>query len=157
VPDSFPAGRVAVKTSHRLLVPLGALVLLAGALCVCRGWQWGLPRPPAVGEQADRAETLEEQRQVILRRHQEQERIVREVAAGRRTLLEAAAGFRALSRGETPLERPLHETYPADTEDERLCRWVIAYLRTTLGEEPGTAGLVTRLEAELRQHVRQGT
>jgi hypothetical protein len=146
-----------VKASHRLLVPLGALVLLVGALCVCREWHRGLPQPAAAGEQADRADTLEEQRQAVLRRHQEQNRLVREVAAGRRTLLEAAAGFRALSLGETTLERPLHETYPADSEEERLCRWVIAYLGTTLADEPGTAGLVTRLEAELRQHVRQGT
>jgi hypothetical protein len=135
---------------------LGVVVLLVGALCVCRERPWESPQPPPLDEQADRAD-LEEQRQAVLRRHREQERVVRELAGGRRTLLEAAAGFRALSLGDKALERPLDETYPAGTEEERLCRWVIAYLRTTLGDEPGAAGLATRLEQELRQHLLQGT
>jgi hypothetical protein len=135
---------------------LGAAVLLAAALCVYRDQQRE-PQAPLAGEQAGRADTLEQRRQAVLRRHREQEHIVRELAAGRRTLLEAAADFRALSLGEMPLGRPLHDTYPADTEEERLCRWVIAYLRTSLEDEPGAAELATRLEAELRQHVRQGT
>jgi hypothetical protein len=153
----LPAGRIAVKSSHRLLVPLGVVVLLAVALCVCRDRPWERPEPPPAGEQAPSADALEERRQAVLRRYREQERLVRELATGRRTLLEAAAGFRAVSLGDVSLERGLDETYPAGTEEERLCRWVIAYLRTALGDEPGTAGLATRLEEELRHHVRQGT
>jgi hypothetical protein len=145
-----------VKSSRRLLVPLGAAALLAGALCVCGGQPWGSIRPLPAGEQADYADILEERRQAVLRRHHYQERVVRELAAGRRTLLEAAARFRALSLADTTLERPLHDTYPAATEEERLCRWVIAYLQTTLRNEDGTAGLVTRLETELGEHIRQG-
>jgi hypothetical protein len=146
-----------MKSSRRLLVPLAAAVLLAVTVCVCRDRWRQTPEPPPAGEQAERAGDLEERRQAILRRHREQERVVRELVGGRRTLLQAAAAFRALAAADNALDAPLRETYPAATDEERLCRWVIAYLRTSLGDEPGAAELVARLEQELRLHLRQGT
>jgi hypothetical protein len=84
-----------------------------------------------------------------------------DVAARRRSLVEAAALFRELDRLPPAPARPawldptLH--IPADTEEGRLCRQVVAAVRAELGAEPDrAAAAVARLEAafweELRRH-----
>jgi hypothetical protein len=83
--------------------------------------------------------------------------IARDVAAGRRSLVEAAALFRELDRlppasielarlDEVDASLPI----PGQTEEERLCRHVLAYVRAALaGGEPDRAeAALTRLADE---------
>jgi hypothetical protein len=88
-----------------------------------------------------------------------------DAAAGRRTLLEAAALFRELNRRPPVTDPPAYAdpngpplTIPLDTEEGRLCRQVIRHAYYALrSEAPGRAdAAVARLEAaffaELRAH-----
>jgi hypothetical protein len=83
--------------------------------------------------------------------------VARDVAVGRRSLLEAAALFRDLPRLPPGLTTPSVERrdwgqdLPAETEEERLCIRVIGFVRGVLWEQPDVARLEaaqTRLEAE---------
>jgi hypothetical protein len=105
----------------------------------------------------EHAARLEERRQLLLWRHRQLEQVIRELLANRCTLLAAAARFRALYQPDPVIEQALRDTYPAPTEDERLCRWVIAYFRTDQRDEPGTPEVAERLERELREHLERGT
>jgi hypothetical protein len=83
--------------------------------------------------------------------------VARDVAVGRRSLLEAAALFRDLPRlpsGLTPPSvdgRDWGQDLPAETEEERLCIRVIGLVRGVLWEQPDVARLAAaqaRLESE---------
>jgi hypothetical protein len=104
-----------------------------------------------------RMEELEIRQRLVLWRTAEQQRITRELAAGRCTLLEAASQFRALYRGDPVLTRALRDAYPEGSDEERVCRWVITYTRGAFEEQPEAAKLGARLEAELQQHLERGT
>jgi hypothetical protein len=89
--------------------------------------------------------------------------IARDVAAGRRSLVEAAALFRALNSPAQAdaLSRddphPWALTAPARTDDERLCRQVVEWvgaLRLTESPEYAAAA-VARVNAEYREELRQ--
>jgi hypothetical protein len=90
--------------------------------------------------------------------------IAREVAAGRRSLVEAAALFGALNRLPPETARlSLSDAYPsplsapAQTEDERLCRQVIEwvdYMLRTESDERAAAG-VARLNEEFQENLRR--
>jgi hypothetical protein len=93
-------------------------------------------------------------------------RISRDVIVGRLSLVEAAALFGALNRlppQATPLSladrrgSPLR--IPARTEEERLCRQVVEYVRWALVEEPDRAeDPVARLNAEFKEELdKQGS
>jgi hypothetical protein len=71
-------------------------------------------------------------------------RVVEQVVAGRLTLLDGAARFRALGGSSLP-----------DAEDtEAVCRAVIGWAGLALSDRPERAGAVlTRLEEELRAHL----
>jgi hypothetical protein len=80
------------------------------------------------------------------------------VIEGRLTLLEAAACFRDLRASEPPDQRKVaRRAFPAQSEQEWLCRLVIRFVKVMLQDKPGVpASLAARLEEELRQHLRRG-
>jgi hypothetical protein len=91
--------------------------------------------------------------------------IARDAAAGRRTLLEAAALFRELNQLPPAVSAPAHAdpnspplTIPRDTEEARLCRQVILYAHFALRsvapgrEDAAVARLEAEFFAELRAH-----
>jgi hypothetical protein len=150
-----------MKSSLRLLVPLGVCVLLVGAAAAYRGRSAATPRgEPAVGfetDEARRADELAVRQRLVLWRTAEQQRLSRELAAGHCTLLQAASRFRALYQGDPILVPAVRNAYPGGTEDERVCRWVITYTRTAFEDQPEAAELGARLEAELQGHLERGT
>src|SRR5262245_37262773 len=88
--------------------------------------------------------------------------IALEAAAGRRSLVEAAALFRELNRlpPEAILVPPMNEAFPRSrlpgrTDEERLCRQVVVYASVALGDgPPGDAeAAVARLEAEFFEEL----
>jgi hypothetical protein len=85
--------------------------------------------------------------------------LARDAAAGRRSLFEAAALFRALDRRPPEPAQPTGFDptlrIPADTEEGRLCRQVLAAVRAELAAEPDrAAAAVARLKAEFAQELR---
>jgi hypothetical protein len=111
----------------------------------------GTPEPTL--DENLRTEELERRRQLLLRRYVAKEQAVRELLAGRLTLLQAAARFRdaeaAVPVGWGP---PCTDSGP--TKGKRLCWDVITWARGWLAEnQPAQATeVITRLEAELQQH-----
>jgi hypothetical protein len=86
-------------------------------------------------------------------------RITREVADGRRTLLEAAALFRELKGLLPELPEPHWDdtpmAIPTDTAEGRLCRQVALHVSAALRAEPGrAAAAVARLEADFFAELR---
>jgi hypothetical protein len=83
------------------------------------------------------------------------ELLTREVIAGRRSLFEAAALFGALNQ-LPPLAWASPGPAAGPTDEERLCRQVIARVAGALFERPAEAKAVTeRLEAELSEELRK--
>jgi hypothetical protein len=77
--------------------------------------------------------------------------VAREVIAGRLTLLEAAARFQAISLSR-PSHLPVsHAAYSGDSDEERLCRQVIAYVDFELQGRPDRSAVVAKLNSELRE------
>jgi hypothetical protein len=155
-----------MKPSHRLFVSLGVVVLLVGGLCVYRsqlpatgGQKSGGNPVLRLGEvdEIHRAETLEQHRQLTMWRTREQQRIVGELLARRCTLLQAAAQFRGLYRGDPVLAQVLRTAYPEGSDDERVCRWVLTYTRPDTEDRPDGAEIMARLEAEFQEHLERGT
>jgi len=100
---------------------------------------------PVLGE-------LDEQDRTISKRLGAKDEVVKDLIAGRLTLFEAAAGFRRLNE-EFP-RAVVKESVPGVTEEEQLCRQVIAWVRVRLEVNPGEASedFVARLEHELLRH-----
>jgi hypothetical protein len=87
------------------------------------------------------------------------EQVARDVADGRRSLLEAAGLFRALNRLPPTVDQPPRDvpplTIPIDTEVARLCRQVVAWVPASLHAEPArAAAAVAQLEAEFFADLR---
>jgi hypothetical protein len=99
----------------------------------------------------------------VLQRGLAKGRLAADVAAGRLTLLEAAAGFRELNSRWPPFDWRLwrqfiHGRFSGVSDEEGLCRQVIGCAKSTLWQQPEKAEQVARrLEAELDQHLRHGT
>jgi hypothetical protein len=141
--------------------------LFAGALClVVAGLFWaecrsgnagpdgsnrsGSPWGPA-GE-IERAEQLEEGRKVVLWCVGVKRTLTEEVIAGRRTLFEAAAGFRNAERIKVQRAPSLCAAGP-DSTDEEHCRQVIQQVRRSLQGQPNQSAVVARLEEQLREEL----
>jgi hypothetical protein len=97
-------------------------------------------------------------------RSQAKEVVAREVIAGRRSLLQAAALFRELDRlppGPFDLARldgaDAAAPIPGRTDDERYCRHVLAWVRTILNDAPPgrTEATVAQLGAEFHDVLRR--
>ena len=132
-------------------------LILFGALAVVFG--------PQATERVPRAETetfAETLSETAALRTCAKQRIAREAADGRRSLVEAAALFGALNRfpPETPALSLLDTHHwalsaPVHTEDERLCRQVVQWVSGFwLSEGPEyAAAAVARLNAEFREEL----
>jgi hypothetical protein len=79
--------------------------------------------------------------------------VVADLIAGRISLLQAAVRFGCLNQRLPESGVAYRYAYPGNSEAERLCRYVIAYTRTTLIDESPelAATMVELLNAELRQ------
>jgi hypothetical protein len=103
-------------------------------------------------------EVAEEQvPEAVILRIRAKQQLTREVAAGRQPLLEAAALFRELNRVPPALHPADHPSLAGHSEEELLCRQVIAYVVEPAGDWPESAAetAVARLEAELQEELRQ--
>jgi hypothetical protein len=124
-------------------------VVLVTALLVCRWPEPGGPPPPAEADPEAAAPVPD----IVPLRLRAKDALSREVAAGRRSLVEAAALFRELNRLPPEPTKPSRVdpflTIPADTEEGWLCRQVVEHVRVALHREPErAAAAVARLEAE---------
>jgi hypothetical protein len=141
-------------------IPL-ALTLAAAVAVVCCP-RWPEPAEPDVPPQAEFFEALVPEAMAL--RIRAKHLIAREVAAGRRGLVEAAALFGALNRlPPKSVELPNLDAIdaslrlPKRTDAERLCWLVIAHVKAVLNEEPPdrVAAVVARLEAEFWEELRR--
>ena len=86
--------------------------------------------------------------------------IARAVIAGRLSLLQAAALFGSLNQVSPELvDLPWRACFPADTDEQRLCRQVLQYVRSELAEAPKRReAVMARLEADSKEELgKEGT
>jgi hypothetical protein len=83
--------------------------------------------------------------------------VTAQVIAGRLGLVEAARRFRDLDAAAPEFSREAFcRTWPGRTDEERYCREVLGFVRTSLDDEPGRRRVVLgRLEAEMGDYVRR--
>jgi hypothetical protein len=141
-------------------------LLLAGAACAVGGWAAWLAAGRVAGqadggasarewvEELARRQRLEAKRVALQRRNEAKEQVAGEVLAGRLSLAEAVARYRALN-AESPDYRPgAGRYYPRMSMEELLCREVLDYVEVALRGQPGRAEAVrSRLERDLRDHL----
>lgn len=102
---------------------------------------------------------IDREMEAFWKRHEARREVIAELTRRRLTLAEAAGRFRDLN-AEAPCRRHLRANHPGRTEEESVCRHLIAWARGELsGRSPGLADEVAaRLEAELERHLeRDGT
>jgi hypothetical protein len=115
----------------------------------------GRPASGRIDPERTRREQLEAERLALLRRIEAKQRIATEVAAGRMMLVAAIARFRALAEESPYYHSPARWVDPAQSEEERLGREVIACVGDVVADKLDAT--VRRLEKELHEHlVRQG-
>jgi hypothetical protein len=157
-----------MNTCLRLVLCAGALVALwIGLTFAAADWLsamgldvWNLPElEQQLAQECQRDEALEGARVVLLRRIAQRRRVTQDLIAGRLTLLEATAEFRRLRRMTPDFLDRFHSLYPGATEEERVCRGLIAWVRAELIVQPDQAeARAARFEAELQDHLnRNGT
>jgi hypothetical protein len=113
---------------------------------------------PEVLEETRRAERLEVYKKVVFWATDKHSAITSDLIAGRLTLFEAAAGFRAVRQVREKYVQPASVSFPGMTEDEQLCRQVIVSVEARLQGNPAQAAVVARLNKELQEHLdRYGT
>jgi hypothetical protein len=110
---------------------------------------------PEFGEELRRAEQLQALQKVVWWGYVTKLRLTDELLARRLTLFEAAAGFRAVDRVRSRQARPVPSFFPGKTDEERLCRRVIASADERLHDRPDREAVVARLELELQEHLRR--
>src|SRR5262249_50308949 len=138
-----------------------AVLLLAGSvlLVVLALLSRGTGQGPVDRQGRPSGELGEKTRRVIVR-VKRKERGIQMHPARRPTFLQAAADFRALNSGPPEFSwQQFREGILADSDDERHCREVIAFIRAIVDQKGCPAGEQTleRLEAELAEHLRRGT
>jgi hypothetical protein len=139
----------------RRLALVLALSVTAGAVAVISRRPGDRPPPDPnpvcqVVDQPDWAEVEVMVLRTFAKRH-----IAQEAAAGRRSLVEAAALFGQLNRLPPVGRLPDYPHLSGDTEEERLCRQVIVFV-TRSGPDWNSESVratAARLEVELRQEL----
>jgi hypothetical protein len=127
-------------------------LVVAGVALMVRQLDWrAKQRPPAEEERREK---------LVLVRVEAKVRIIEELLAGRMDLLRAAALFSALNHRPPEFDweefRLLHT---GESDEERHCRQVIAWVHGQLGASDPCAALAAcdRLEGQLDRHLRAGT
>jgi hypothetical protein len=132
---------------------MAAGVATAGALL----WQ-GRELPRAFQDEGRRAADLRAVQEALSFRHEARREILEDVVAGRMTLLQAADQFKGLNERHPESMTAVRFTYDGGTDEERLCRQVIAGVQGLLDDRPPSeaAPIIARLEAELHDHFGEG-
>jgi hypothetical protein len=160
---TFPVALEArLAVALRAQLSAGRLVPLAGAVLVVllllgRSFPPLSGQPPA-GDPDWQGEKIDRQVRLAITRLKRKLQVSRSVSAGRLTLLEAAALFRALEH-EVPAPRdPFRCERPGQSEEEHHCRQVIGWVHEDLGmADPRRAQKVRDLlEGQLQEHLRRG-
>jgi hypothetical protein len=132
--------------------------LLAAAGLILAG-RMGGNRPcalPDLVETECKTRQLDQDLKGALARVQGKQRVINDLLDGRLTFLEAAGHFRALDRLPPPFFwEHFRFAYPADSDEERHCLEVIAFLESHDDPCLGLAA-VPRYQAELREHLKRG-
>jgi hypothetical protein len=110
---------------------------------------------PDLAREARRAERLARLRRIIMWTIGQRSALVSDLLAGRSTLIETAAGFRAVNAVKEKHTGRISLPFPGRSEDEQLCRQVIVYVGEWLRDEPDRDAAVAGLEKELREHLRR--
>jgi hypothetical protein len=143
-----------VSTVAVLVVLLGSPGLLRPQCLVDRDLDlWKLPeylRQMTASQQ--RYAELEEQSVAFQKRIKLKDRVIGELAAGRTTLLEAAAQFQ---HADEDLPLSVSACLVGDTSQEKYCRVVIYTLQIHIERFPENVvpGVVERLERQLADHL----
>jgi hypothetical protein len=120
---------------------------------------WTLPaNVGSIGQEGQREGELGAECQAAWRRNEAKNKVAREAAEGRLTLLEAAARFRDLDV-DTPAETlaAWRRAVGGATDDERYCRTVIQYVEVLLRDRPEESAAALRdLGAQLAEALSRG-
>jgi hypothetical protein len=141
---------------NRMVLVVAVAVLGTALMLAMRGRR--APAPSPAGE-AGYHESPPEVRG-FERRQARKDQVVQAVLAGRLTLLEAAALFRALDRGPPTFHwDSFRARWPGDSDDERHCHEVIDFMASAAIRDDPCKGkaLRERLQAELAEHLRCGS
>jgi len=104
-----------------------------------------------------RQEWLRRRVEAIVQRNESREAVMRELLAGRLTLLQAARRFKDLNETPITCQDDYRSTYPGRSDGEKVCRQVLAWLERDLPDlSPSQAALLrSTLEEELAENLRQ--
>jgi hypothetical protein len=130
-----------------------ASVAAAGAVL----WQ-GVDLPQVLRDQIRRAGDIRAQQETVSDRRQARRETLEALVAGRLTLLQAASRFKGLNERPPECMTAVRSTYEGASDEERLCRQVIAGVRGLLEDLPPSesASIIARLESELHAHFAEG-
>jgi hypothetical protein len=136
-------------------------VLAVGSPGAFRWLRLDFDRLPALVErllyERERKERLAEQDAQVQARMASKRQLLLDLAAGRLSLAQAAARYRALSRGIPEVWDAVREVAPSGSSEEGLCRFVIQCVETEIDFEPGQRERVLcRLNAELDARLCSG-
>ena len=155
-----------MKTLFCVSVGAGLLsALLAYGSCAYPTWSarlglnltaW-LEAQQDLAEACQRRETLNEQTRLFQQDLKAKYRVIEDLRNDRLTLLEAAARFRDMGHSCLDPDGALfRQSYAGQTDAERWCRKVIAYMRALSPAHTDGASRADQLEAELSRHLAQG-
>jgi hypothetical protein len=144
----------------KLLLCVGVAGLVGALALVAPAW-WEDIRPCERENTAERVRnaSLEQKLQAILCRNKRKHRLAEAVLAGRVTLLDGAAYFRALDHQPPEFNwSHFRDRWPGDSDDERHCHEVIhwVYLALLNSDRCQAEAVRARLSTELSDHLRRG-
>jgi hypothetical protein len=137
------------------------LVILAALVAVAAYCHWSIDRDgwrTCCGTAEPPGPSFEEAKLQIRYLHWSclvRDRIARALIRGELTLSEAAACFQSVNARRPPGVSSGSDGHPGSSEEERLCRHVLEWVRVELADQVPNAGLLLRLEAELEEQLRQ--
>jgi hypothetical protein len=117
-------------------------------------WRGAVDAYRQIGEAREKEAEMDRQIEAVSRRMHIKHQITRDLIAGRRSLLEAAAWFCHAGKvlpGLIPDPLP----FPGATPEEKYCRQVLCWVRTVLAQEAGCypRGRAEQLGRELEEHL----
>ncbi len=143
-----------MRTWKQFLLAASATAVVAGAIGLRLARGPDAPEPDdAPGWHSDPPAEVA----ALAARSQAKAAAVRELTAGRRTLLETAAAFRDLDAQWPPQRVPIRDSFPeSSSDDEAYCRAVLMYV-WHIPPRDHPAEWVRRLNDELDARRRDGT